>query len=74
MKKKHADKQERFSKQIDKLKEYPDKYGKPLRGKLHGYWQIRFADKFRIWYTVDKEEQKVTIEAIKHKEEAKKYY
>lgn len=74
MKKKHKDKRRQFSKQIDKLREYPDKYGKLLGGRLHDYWQIRFADKFRIWYTIDEEEQTVTIEAIKHKDEAKKYY
>lgn len=67
-------KQEDFASQIDKLESYPKKYGKPLKGRLHGYWQLRFADKYRTWYTVDEGEQKVTVEAVKHKDDAVKDY
>jgi mRNA-degrading endonuclease RelE of RelBE toxin-antitoxin system len=67
-------KQEEFAAQIDKLEDFPKKYGKPLKGQLHGYWQLRFADKYRIWYTVDEDEGKVVVEAIKHKDDARKLY
>jgi mRNA-degrading endonuclease RelE of RelBE toxin-antitoxin system len=51
------------------LKENPNLHGKPLRGSLHGYWELYFENKFRILYTIDYEEQTVTIQAIKHKDE-----
>jgi mRNA-degrading endonuclease RelE of RelBE toxin-antitoxin system len=44
-------------------------HGKPLRGVLHGYWELYFENKFRILYTIDYKEKTVTIEAIKHKDE-----
>lgn len=56
---------------LKKLENYPDVYGKPLRGSLSGLWQLR-SGKYRIWYTI--EDDTVYIRAIKHKEEAKKYY
>jgi len=59
--------QERFAAKIRKLKENPDIHGKPLRGRLHGYWELYFENKFRILYTIDHNEKTVTIEAIKHK-------
>jgi len=58
-------------KQLEKLENHPDVYGKPLRGCLSGLWQLR-SGKYRIWYTI--EDDTVYIRAIKHKEEAKKYY
>jgi mRNA interferase RelE/StbE len=39
-KKKHKDKIKWLEKIKEKLERYPE-YGKPLRGKLHGIWQIR---------------------------------
>lgn len=57
--------------QLEKLEEYPEKYGKPLKGRLNGLWQLRSGD-FRIWYTV--EDQKVLVNAVKHKKNAKDYY
>lgn len=65
---------EGFASQIEKLERFPKKYGKPLKGRLHGYWQLRLEDKYRIWYTVDEEEETVTVEAIKHKDDAKEHY
>jgi len=53
---------------IRKLEQNPDKHGKPLRGLLHGYWELYFENRFRILYTIDIKEQTVTIEAIKHKD------
>ena len=47
--------------------------GKPLRGKLHGLWQLRIGP-FRVWYEINEEQKKVTLRAILHKDEAKKYY
>ncbi len=61
--------QKRFATKIRKLQENPDLHGKPLRGLLHGYWELYFENKLRILYTIDYNEQTVTIEAIKHKDE-----
>ena len=59
--------QQRFAKKIRKLKENPELHGKPLRKPLHGYWEIYFENKFRIYYTVDRINHIVWIEAIIHK-------
>lgn len=56
-----------------KLSLYPDRYGKPLSGRLHGVWQERMGP-FRIWYTIDADKQKVFLIDFKHKDEAKKRY
>ena len=64
-------KQQEILSQLDKLEDYPKKYGKPLRGKLSGLWQLRSGD-FRIWYSI--ENDKVQVNAVKHKEDAKDYY
>jgi addiction module RelE/StbE family toxin len=61
--------QKRFAVKIRKLKENPEIHGKPLRGVLHGYWELYFENRFRILYTIDNKDQIVTIEAIKHKDE-----
>ncbi len=61
--------QKRFAIKIRKLKENPDIHGKPLKGSLHGYWELYFENKFRILYTIDHNEKVVIIEAIKHKNE-----
>lgn len=73
-KKKHKDKREYLESVVSKLEKYPAKYGKPLRGRLHGTWQIRLGDKFRIWYEINKEEKKVILKAVHHKKEAEKRY
>ncbi len=61
--------QQRFVTKIRKLKENPEAPGKPLRKPLHGYWEIYFEKKFRIYYTIDRVNQIVCIEAINHKDE-----
>ena len=61
--------QKRFAVKNRKLKKNPEIHGKPLRGVLHGYWEIYFENRFRILYTIDNKEQIVTIEAVKHKDE-----
>lgn len=62
---------EEILKQMEKLKKWPAEYGKPLRRGLSGLWQLK-SGKYRIWYTI--EDKTVYIRAVKHKEEAKKYY
>lgn len=71
LKKLDSDKQDEILKQMEKLENYPDKYGKPLRGNLSGLWQLR-SGKYRIWYTI--EDETVFVRAVKHKEDAKEYY
>ncbi len=61
--------QKRFADKIRKLNENPTLHGKPLRGRLHGYWEIYFEKRFRILYTINIENKIVTIEALKHKDE-----
>ena len=61
--------QRRFVNKIRKLQENPELYGKPLRKPLHGYWEIYFEKKFRIFYTIDRVNQVVYIEAINHKDD-----
>ena len=61
--------QQRFANKIRKLKEHPELHGKPLRKPLHGYWEIYFEKKFRIYFTIDRANHVVYIEAIKHKDE-----
>ena len=61
--------QRHFVKKIKKLNADPERYGKPLRNPLHGYWELYFEKSFRIIYTIDFENKFVYIEAIKHKDE-----
>lgn len=61
--------QRRFATKIRKLKENPENYGKPLRQPLHGYWELYFEKRFRIIYTIDRNNQVVIIEAVWHKDE-----
>ena len=42
--------QRRFVNKIRKLQENPELHGKPLRKPLHGYWELYFEKKFRIFY------------------------
>ncbi len=59
----------RFATKIRKLRDNPEIHGKPLRGVLHGYWELYFERRYRIIYTINSQEKTVTIEAIKHKDE-----
>jgi len=61
--------QRRFAVKIRKLKEYPESFGKPLRGVLHGFWELYFENRFRIIYTIDHEQKIVEIVAIMHNDE-----
>ena len=60
---------EEFYARIQKLKIAPETYGKPLKGKLAGAWEIRFEKRWRILYGIDKQNKLVTITGIKHKDE-----
>jgi len=57
---------------VEKLEHEPQ-FGKPLRGKLHGIWQLRIGT-FRVWYEISYKVMKVILRAILHKDEAKKFY
>jgi addiction module RelE/StbE family toxin len=61
--------QRRFAAKIRKLADNPDVHGKPLRGALHGLWELYFERSFRIIYSIDDKNRIVVIEAIKHKDE-----
>lgn len=54
--KKHRNKIEWLKKIRERLQEFPE-YGKPLKGRLHGIWQIRI-ESFRIWYEINHLEKK----------------
>ena len=71
-KKKHRDKVEWLKKIKEKLSNRPES-GKPLRGRLHGIWQIRMGP-FRIWYEIDHVNRVVILKAILHKDEAIRRY
>lgn len=71
--KKHKGKREELESIKAKLVQYPDKYGKPLSGRLHGIWQERMGH-FRIWYIIDKSNKRVVLIAFKHKNKAKHLY
>ena len=71
-KKKHRDKVKWLKRIKEKLQQNPE-YGKPLRGRLHGIWQIRIGP-FRVWYEINCVEKKVILRAILHKDEAIEYY
>ena len=68
----HKNKKKWLKYMVERLEQEPQS-GKPLRGKLHGLWQLRIGP-FRVWYEINKEQKKVTLRAILHKDEAKKYY
>lgn len=70
--KNHRDKKEWLERMIEKLEQEPQS-GKPLRGKLHGLWELRIGP-FRVWYEINEEDRKVTLRAILHKDDAMKYY
>ena len=56
-------------KKIEKLKNYPQIHGKPLRRPLTGKWELRFEDKWRILYIINEKEMQVEIETIWHKDD-----
>lgn len=63
--------QRRFFKKVDKIKDQPKTFLKPLRSDMKGQWEYYFERRFRIIFKVNEKEKIVTIEAIKHKNEMK---
>jgi len=61
--------QRRFFNKIDKLKNSPSIYGKPLRWPLAGKWELRFERRWRIVYAINERDKMVEIVAIWHKDE-----
>lgn len=66
--KKHRDKAEWLKKIKERLQIIPE-YGKPLKGRLCGVWQIRIGH-FRVWYEINHSEKKAILQAILHKDDA----
>lgn len=64
---------EKILKKVRQLSSFPEQKGKHLKAPLHPLIQTRVG-KYRIWYEVDNVEERVYIEYIKHKKEAKKFY
>ncbi len=62
----------RFANKLEKLENFPDVYGKPLRYPLSGIWEFYFERKFRALYEIDYESKIVRILTIKHKDEMAK--
>ena len=60
---------DRLHHRIKKLEVEPKIYGKPLRGPLAGIWEIRFENRWRLWYKVYDNQQLVEIVGFKHKDE-----
>jgi len=71
-KKRHRDKVEWLKKIKERLSDHPE-LGKPLRGKLHGTWQVRVGP-FRLWYEIDHRNSMVILKAFMHKDEAVRNY
>ncbi len=69
LKKFDGEMQRRFYNKIEKLKDYPKIYGKPLRKPLQGKWELRFEKRWRIVYETYDNEKLVKIVAIWHKDE-----
>ncbi len=61
--------QKRFFRKIEKLKDHPDIYGKPLRWPLAGKWELRFERRWRIIYVINEEKKAVQILALLHKDD-----
>lgn len=69
LKKWDSERRERFYSKVSKLEDYPMKFGKPLRGKLAGLWELYFENSFRILYEVDQNDDVVYIKEVRHKDD-----
>ena len=65
--KKNQKLKEQILKIINKLKENPKQFGKPLSHDLAGKWTIRVERIYRIIYKVDERNKTVTLMTIKHR-------
>lgn len=59
--------QKAVAKAIDRLAQDP-RVGKPLTGKLKGFWKLRFS-RYRIIYQIKEKELIVIIFDVKHRKE-----
>lgn len=59
--------QKAVGKAIDRLAENPQ-IGKPLKGKLKGFWKLRFS-RYRIIYQIVEKRLFVIIFEMKHRKE-----
>jgi mRNA interferase RelE/StbE len=58
---------------IERLKEEPDKRGKPLTDSLAGYRSIRaYRQRYRVVYEIDTEQKKVLIHIVGIRKEGDK--
>ncbi|MFB6294847.1 MAG: type II toxin-antitoxin system RelE/ParE family toxin [Candidatus Nanohaloarchaea archaeon] len=64
-----GDRRERFYSKVEKLESYPDSYGKPLRGRLSGLWELYFDGSFRILYSIDRDQEVVYVKEVRYKDE-----
>ena len=69
LKKFNCEIQKHFFKKIERLRLEPMAYGKPLRNILAGTWEIYFEHRYRILYSIDKENKIIVIESILHKDD-----
>ncbi len=60
------------SKAIDKIRNDPE-IGFPLKGKLKGYWKLRFS-RYRIIYRIIKKQLIILVLSIKHRKDVYKRY
>ncbi len=61
--------QRRFVNKIEKLKFFPEIYGKPLGNVMHGKWELRFEKRWRIIYIIDEVKKIVEVHFIWHKKD-----
>jgi len=59
--------EERVRKRIKKLEEFPEHYGKPLKGPT-GLWVLKVGQSgWRAVYRIDEDEERVTVIAVGHR-------
>jgi addiction module RelE/StbE family toxin len=58
-----------MDKKILRLKEDPEIVGGELSGRLHGKRSTRLAKKYRLIFSIDKENGIVYLEALDHRED-----
>lgn len=57
-----------FSKKIEKIRQDPKAFGKPLRSDYFGIWEYYFEKRFRILFKIDETRKTIIIIGIKHKD------
>ncbi len=63
--------QRRFFKKVDKVKDDPKTFLKPLRSDMKGQWEYYFEKSFRIIFKINEKDKTLTVDAIKHKNDMK---